>query len=184
MPEDSVACWGWRSRVGSCRAATRLAHQSSLSVSCLFSISFVWILGTRVIRFKVKTRQRDKKKKSRSFPRSPFQTSPGIPELLLTGQSSHASQHAQGKGLGQMESCRREVSSRPLLCVTVYVQGHSSAHGGPLSDSWAPRQRAQEERPCLRTLPSPHLFHSCTPLKSPGPKMYQEITQSHITNLD
>lgn len=63
LPEDSVACWGWRSRVGSCRAATRLAHQSSLSVSCLFSISFVWILGTRVIRFKVKTRQRDKKKK-------------------------------------------------------------------------------------------------------------------------
>ena len=79
LPEVSVACWGWRSRVGSCRAATRLAHQSSLSIRCLFSISFVWILGTRVIRFKVKTRQRDKKKKKPLFPQISFPNTPWHP---------------------------------------------------------------------------------------------------------
>ena len=50
------------------QSATHLAHKSSLSVRCLFSISFVWILGTRVIHFKVKTRQRDQKKKKPFFP--------------------------------------------------------------------------------------------------------------------
>lgn len=131
LPKVSVACWGWRSRIESCRAATRLAHKSSLSIHCLSSISFVWILGTRVIRFKVKTRQSDhKKKKALLSPRSSFRTSPGIPNLLLAGQRPRAGQHTREKGLGQTGSCRREVSSRPPLRVTVYEQGHHSVHGG------------------------------------------------------
>ena len=48
------------------QSTTRLAHKNSLSVCCLFSISFVWILGARVICFKVKTRQRDQKKRKKS----------------------------------------------------------------------------------------------------------------------
>lgn len=67
LPKVSVACWGWRSRIESCRAASRLAHKSSLSIHCLSSISFVWILGTRVIRFKVNTRQSDHKKKKKKL---------------------------------------------------------------------------------------------------------------------
>ena len=113
------------------QSATHLAHKSSLSVRCLFSISFVWILGTRVIHFKVKTRQRDqKKKKAFLSPRSSFRTSPGIPNLLLAGWRPRAGQHAREKGLGQTGSCRREVSSGSPLRVTVYVLGHSSVHSG------------------------------------------------------
>ena len=62
------------------QSATHLAHKSSLSVRCLFSISFVWILGTRVIHFKVKTRQRDQKKKSLSFPQIFFPNLPWNPQ--------------------------------------------------------------------------------------------------------
>lgn len=79
------------------QSTTRLAHKNSLSVCCLFSISFVWILGARVICFKVKTRQRDQKKKKKKLffpPRSSFRTSPGIPNLLLAGRRPRAGQHA------------------------------------------------------------------------------------------
>ena len=127
------------------QSATHLAHKSSLSVRCLFSISFVWILGTRVIHFKVKTRQRDqKKKKAFLSPRSSFQTSPGIPNLLLAGRRPRAGQHAREKGLGQTGSCRREVSSgSPPPC-------HSLCAGSQFCSQWdlylTPRVLDREHR--------------------------------------
>lgn len=137
LPEVSVACWGWRSRIESCRAASRLAHKSSLSIHCLSSISFVWILGTRVIRFKVNTRQSDhkKKKKSSSFPQIFFpnlpwnpQPPPGRPETPCwpahTGEGTWADWVLQEGGLFKAPPPCQFMSRVTILFMV-----------GPLSDS-------------------------------------------------
>lgn len=132
LPKVSVACWGWRSRIESCRAASRLAHKSSLSIHCLSSISFVWILGTRVIRFKVNTRQSDhKKKKKKLFFPPDLLSEPPLESPTSSWQARDpvlASTHGR-RDLGRLGPAGgRSLQGPPS--VSVYEQGHHSVHGG------------------------------------------------------
>lgn len=186
LPEVSAACWEWRSRTESCRAQPVLPIRT-LSVCCLFSISFVWILGARVIRFKVKTRQRDqkKRKKSCSFPLDLLSEPPleSPTSSWQAGDPVLASMHER-RDLGRLGPAGGRSLQGPPPC-------HSLCAGSQFCSRWdlylTPRVLGREHRRKGRvSSPSFHpvSFTPSTLRNHQGLKWYQEITQSHITDLD